>query len=331
MELHPSVARYPVDFANSATQLLMLRNIQKYKALSEAISKSVCRRTVLDIGTGSGVLALLSAANGARKVVAVDRSPVDAITHAVCDRYLLGDKIEIRGGDLFDLDFKGQVFDVIISETIGYLGFEENIHNLLLYGRQRLGHDASILIPSHLTVMLEPVTSACAPPSENPYLTTQLEGKISAKRSDELQWVDLGQPVTSCISIANTWQIESGSTVGAVAVYFNARLADSIYISNKTDAEWPHCVIPLRTPLTVSRSAGLNVSLSMSPNSAQGYNVCLRLRNAGGHLIDHIEFGSTDIENDKVLPSAASIADVISCADSLLCAIDGGEHLQAIV
>jgi hypothetical protein len=309
----------------------MLRNTPKYKLFTAALSKSVRGRTVLDIGTGSGILALLSVACRAEKVIAVDRPPVAAIAQAVCGNYRLEDKIEIRRGDVFDLDFDGEVFDVIMSETLGYLGFEENIHNLLLYGRERLGHDASILIPSRLAVMVEPVTSMCALVCKTPYLTTRPEEKISGKRGERLQWVDLSRPSASQISMTDIWHMEPGTVVCAAAVYFDACLVGEIFVSNRRNRQWPHCVIPLSAPVTALRSEKLTFVLELVPNSAQAYDVSLRLTDARGQLLSEMEFASTDIDNKQVLPSAASIAEIINCTDYLLHTVGAGEDLPAAI
>lgn len=70
--------------------------------------------TVLDIGSGSGVQAIF-AADKASKVVATDISAASgANTRMNVERYQLGNKIDIRVGDLFQPVGKHEKFDVII-------------------------------------------------------------------------------------------------------------------------------------------------------------------------------------------------------------------------
>jgi ribosomal protein L11 methyltransferase len=77
-------------------------------------------RAVLDVGTGSGVLALVSRALGARSVRAVDDDP-DAIESARENLALNGggSGIELRVGDFRDLP--SGLFDVVVANLTGGL------------------------------------------------------------------------------------------------------------------------------------------------------------------------------------------------------------------
>ena len=69
---------------------------------------------VLDICTGSGVIAVFSAQKGAKKVVAVDINP-DAIESAKinAERFGLGEVIDARVSDVLSAVKDDEVFDVI--------------------------------------------------------------------------------------------------------------------------------------------------------------------------------------------------------------------------
>lgn len=75
------------------------------------------RGAVLDIGTGSGAIALsLAAEGGYERVVASDASR-DALDVARDNAVRLGfvDRVEFRAGSLFDVVREGERFDVIVS------------------------------------------------------------------------------------------------------------------------------------------------------------------------------------------------------------------------
>ncbi len=71
-------------------------------------------KTVLDLGTGSGVLAIYAARDGAKSVTAIDIQP-EAVENARenISRYGCGDRIEILQSDLFS-NVDG-AFDIIIA------------------------------------------------------------------------------------------------------------------------------------------------------------------------------------------------------------------------
>ena len=69
--------------------------------------------TVLDIGTGSGILAILSAKKGAFVVATdIDRTSVKCAEY---NALLNNSKLDARTGSLFDPIKEGELFDVIVS------------------------------------------------------------------------------------------------------------------------------------------------------------------------------------------------------------------------
>jgi release factor glutamine methyltransferase len=84
--------------------------------LGEAVRAEVrAGETVVDMGSGSGVNAILAARQGAR-VVAVDVNPhaVDA-TRSNAERNGVGASIDVRRGDLFE-GVAGELFDLIVFD-----------------------------------------------------------------------------------------------------------------------------------------------------------------------------------------------------------------------
>jgi len=81
-------------------------------SLAQIVTKS---DTVLDMGTGCGILAIIAAKKEAKKVVATDMNP-----HAVeCARQnakvnQVASRIEVRQGDLFQPMRKAERFDIIV-------------------------------------------------------------------------------------------------------------------------------------------------------------------------------------------------------------------------
>jgi len=91
-------------------------------------------RRVLDMGTGTGVLALLAARLGAARVIATDNNP-KAVENARLnvERLGLGDVIEVRGpGDLFE-PLEGETFDVILFNAPWIQGEPQTLYDTANY------------------------------------------------------------------------------------------------------------------------------------------------------------------------------------------------------
>ena len=96
-----------------ASTRLCLRLLQQRRGIEAA--------TVLDAGTGSGVLAIAAARLGARRVVAIDRDP-DALQAAAENVAINGaqDRVEIRHADLASAAAAaGAPFDVVVANLTG--------------------------------------------------------------------------------------------------------------------------------------------------------------------------------------------------------------------
>ncbi len=75
---------------------------------------------VIDVGTGTGVLAIIAAKLGASRVLAVDNSPgVEEVGRANAEAHGVADRIEFLHGDLFDPLDEDLEADVIIGDVSG--------------------------------------------------------------------------------------------------------------------------------------------------------------------------------------------------------------------
>ena len=85
-------------------------------------------RRVVDIGTGSGILALAAARAGAANVTAIDINPIAALTAAENARSNgLGDRVTAVCSNLLSALAPGALFDVIISSPPSFPGEPRDI------------------------------------------------------------------------------------------------------------------------------------------------------------------------------------------------------------
>lgn len=130
--------------------------------LAEAITRSVKNGDlVIDIGTGIGLLAFLACRAGAKQVYAVD---VDGESLAVAEHFAkkfgLSDRITFVEGQSFDLELEAKA-NVIICETVGSIGFDENILATLFDAKKYLLKKGGVVIPERIELWGAPVESSC--------------------------------------------------------------------------------------------------------------------------------------------------------------------------
>ena len=134
---------------------------------------------VLDIGTGSGVLAVAAARAGARRVYAVEASDIAGVAERVFAANGVEDRVTLVQGWSREIELPERA-DLLVSEVIGSEPLEEEILETTLDARERLLKPHARLIPKTLTLFARPL------------LVPAAEARMHAiGRSDVDRWRDL--------------------------------------------------------------------------------------------------------------------------------------------
>ena len=112
---------------------------------------------VLDIGTGTGVLAMAAARAGAKHVYAIEASGIGESARAVFEANGLADRITLLQGWSTQLSLPERA-DVLISEMIGNEPLGEHVLETTLDARKRLLEAEARLVPSKVRIFGLPVT-----------------------------------------------------------------------------------------------------------------------------------------------------------------------------
>ena len=111
---------------------------------------------VVDIGTGSGVLAIAAARAGARHVYAVEASDIADVAERVFACNGVQDRVTLIRGWSREIELP-EPADLLVAELIGNEPFEEEILETTLDARRRLLKPGARLIPHTLELVARPL------------------------------------------------------------------------------------------------------------------------------------------------------------------------------
>lgn len=128
-------------------------------AYGQAIREMVTEDTVvLDLGAGLGILGLMAAQAGARKVYLVEPQPLVKLAREIADINGLGHQIEIIEGRIQDVTLPEKV-DLILSVMTGNMLFSEDLLPSLFYARDNYLKQDGKLIPDLGELIVAPVST----------------------------------------------------------------------------------------------------------------------------------------------------------------------------
>lgn len=135
---------------------VMLRDRIRMELYEQAIRETVREGdVVLDLGTGTGVLAMWAAQAGARRVFAVDPAPVVRLARLLAAHNDLDDRIECIEADSRAIDLP-EPADVLISECMGNFFVTDEMMPVLRDAKRHCKPDARV-IPRRFRLLLAPV------------------------------------------------------------------------------------------------------------------------------------------------------------------------------
>lgn len=135
----------------------MLNDEERNSAFERALAKVItASTTVLDIGSGSGLLAMMAARAGAKQTISCEMiAPIAELAQRTVDRNGYGNKIVILDKKSTDMWVGVDMIekaDLLVTETVdcGLLG--EGIIPTILHAREYLLKEEALIIPKSATV-----------------------------------------------------------------------------------------------------------------------------------------------------------------------------------
>jgi len=134
----------------------MLSDEVRMQAYYDAIFKNISvfqDKVVLDVGTGTGILAIWAAQAGALRVYAVEATDMAQKAQKLVNGNNVSDKVTVIQGKIEDVDIPEKV-DIIISEWMGLFLLRESMLDSVLFARDKWLKPGGSLYPSHARMYL---------------------------------------------------------------------------------------------------------------------------------------------------------------------------------
>lgn len=275
-------ARGPRPFVGVNAHRILLKDKVRTLAFQRAIEALVKPgMRVLDLGTGSGVLAMMAARAGAEHVVAVDVEPIAHLAARLAEANGLAEKMTFHVADSRTLAYDGH-FDLVVSECMGNF-FVTDEMQLALRDARRMLKPNGRFCPSRVDLFVAPVFF----PQLNevgfwrdshygfdfgPVVDTALQqcyvhhvppellmGPPAPFRS--IDFMDMQQDLSARLELP----IERNITLHGLCGWFDAQLSDDVLLSTAPSAEpthWAQSIFPL-APLAAQKGDVLHVDLSI--------------------------------------------------------------------
>ena len=138
------------EYLSDATRLAVFARALAYHVTPQSI--------VADLGTGSGILAVLACRAGAARVYAIEATGMVQIARAVAEANGLSDRIHVIKGDVAEVALPERV-DIMVGDFVGRFGFESGIFESYPAAARTLLKPGGFIIPSEITLSIFPVES----------------------------------------------------------------------------------------------------------------------------------------------------------------------------
>ena len=245
---------------------------------------------VLDIGCGTGVLSYFACLAGAKRVYAVEQGPIIELAKAICHHNGFDDRVVFFNDWSTNVDLPEQV-DVIITETIGNLGFEEGVLGWVIDAKNRFLAPDGQIIPRSIEIMLVPTSN----PDWHDEMSTWSQELYSLDFSpayslviNNILWAEwtnpelfLSEPQSLVrfdlmevdqvgFSEETTFIAQRDGLLDGLGAWFSAELTPGLVVSNAPPNQtpsWNQTFFPVERPLRVSAGDPILVGIRAKDNA----------------------------------------------------------------
>lgn len=259
---------------------MMLKDSERMQAYRQAILQTVRPGdVVLDIGTGSGIMAMFACQAGARRVYAVEREDIISVARQMAEANGFIDRIIFLHQEVKEVQLDEPV-DVIVSELIPNAVLGENMAELVGWCRDRFLKPGGKIIPQEVNLCIAPVQDEAlyerarlpgpgvyaidfAPLEQrsfnSPMLVRIPAGAILAPEQVAYCYEAFRAGHSDQFEATLAFDVQRAGTLHGFGGWFAATLATGIGLSNRPPGtyHYSNLFFPLAQPVPVEAGAGI--------------------------------------------------------------------------
>jgi len=281
----------------------MLTDPVRLGAFRRAIEETVRPGdVVLDLGAGLGILSFLAVRAGAARVYAVEKDDCIDLAQKVAGDNGIADKIVFLKENSLNVELP-ELADVLVSETLGSFGVDENSLTFVADARERLLKQGARMIPERVRPWLVPVEIPGVNAIEEPWRdiegfdflgaireTMDRMGMVSVEvhqmlaEPQALDWLDFRSALPELRKEELSFESRRAGIVDGLAGWFEVELCPGVSFATAPDApetHWQQAFFPAECKLEVSLGQRLEALVLVEHGSAldeSAISVDLRLR-----------------------------------------------------
>jgi len=279
-------------------------------------------KTVLDVGTGTGILAFFACQAGAKKVYAVEASQSAQTAKTLAEANGFSDRVEIIFGKIEEINLPEKV-DIIVSEPIGFLLVHERMLESYTIARERFLKPGGLMFPSTGSIILAPLTddviykeqqakiafwqctdfygidlTATLPKANIEYFSQPIVGLIpptslmSSQRVEHtIDFSRVSNQELQNFEVKFAFKIDKTAIMHGLAGWFDLNFigsTETILLSTSPDCpgtHWYQCRLLFHEPIAVNKGQHVSGSIVFEANEKFSYNLHITAKLEGTDIV----------------------------------------------